>query len=91
MSKLRGGDCVTAVIKCDLAFQVQCDMKFLLQLYPCALAFLAARSAVCVENRESQHCIITPVMQSTVLLIDLEKLMHGMPANTQPVYVRLGF
>ena len=40
------------VIKCDLSQAVQCEMEFLLQLYPCALAVLAARSALCVENCE---------------------------------------
>jgi hypothetical protein len=49
------------IIKCDLCQSVQCEMEFLLQLYPCALAVLAARSALCVENCElndadkSQH------------------------------------
>jgi hypothetical protein len=40
------------VINCDVSQAVQCDMEFLLQLYPCALAILAARSALCVENCE---------------------------------------
>jgi len=40
------------IIKWDLSQSVQCEMEFLLQLYPCALAVLAARSALCVENCE---------------------------------------
>jgi hypothetical protein len=40
------------IIKCDLCQSVQCEMEFLLQLYPCALVVLAARSALCVENCE---------------------------------------
>lgn len=40
------------VIKCDLSEEVQCDMEFVLKLYSCALAVLAARSAMCVENCE---------------------------------------
>ena len=40
------------IIKCDLSQSVQCEMEFLLQLYPCALVVLAARSALCIENCE---------------------------------------
>jgi hypothetical protein len=40
------------IIKCDLSQSVQCEMEFLLQLYPCALVVLAARSAFCIENCE---------------------------------------
>jgi len=40
------------IIKWDLSRSVQCEMEFLLQLYPCALVVLAARSALCVENCE---------------------------------------
>jgi hypothetical protein len=45
------------VIKCDPRLTMQCDMEFLLQLYPCVLALLAARSAVCSENCELHHNI----------------------------------
>jgi hypothetical protein len=40
------------VINCGLSQALQSEMAFLLQLYPCALAVLAARSALCVENCE---------------------------------------
>ncbi|KAJ9578622.1 hypothetical protein L9F63_005112 [Diploptera punctata] len=56
VSQLRGGDYVTTVIKCDKALQVQCDMKYLLQLYPCAFALLAARSAFGIENLADVPC-----------------------------------
>jgi hypothetical protein len=47
-----GGGAPAPVINCDSRLAVQCDMELLLRLYPCALAILAAHSAMCIENCE---------------------------------------